>query len=284
MKEADVRFNLSLAGELLEFGTDVYTRLFMDESFQGMEHAVLRRVRELTEECFNLKTVPSGEVRHCGEDERMVLIGNHPLYETQWITIQVMTELVANAGGIGKRELLWNPAYVPPLLAWPAWIADLAMFVPRNNHEEAVHVIQNACKKMFRPNTGVVLFTDKHRPTQKAMKEDRKEFLEKYPDYGVENWHYTCFPSSTGLTRVLDGVPNIRVVDFTSCLDRPAPYDATFYVDQEEISQDEIFDPSNRIPEIPGEKPISERERRVRGWLLKRYTWKNTKFIHERQR
>ena len=56
------------------------------------------------------------------------------------------------------------------------------------------------------------------------------------------------------------------------------------FKDQKEIAQDEIFDSSNRIPEVPGEKPISERERRVRGWLLKRYTWKNTKFIHERQR
>lgn len=283
MKESDILFNLDLAGELLKFGTEVYGRWLTNKSYQGMEHETLRRIKAATEACFGMSTKMTGDVRPCGKDERMIWIGNHPTYETQWVTIQAMSELAEKCTGVGKSELLWNPIYLPPFLAWPAWISGKGMFVPRNDHEKAVQVIKAACQTMFKPNTGVVLLTDKHRPNTERIEADREKFSKKYPGHGIEKWNYTCFPSSTGLMQVLDSVPHVRVVDFTSCLDRPEPYGATFHIHQREIPQEKIFDPSNLLPDIPGEKPVSERERMVRGFLLKLYRWKNTKFIHERK-
>lgn len=279
----DLAFKGGLADEVVRFGIDVYRRLLMGESFQGMEHETLRRIKQVTEDAFSLRTEITGEVRPCSDDERMVWIGNHPLYETQWLTIEAMVQLAENGCGIGKSELLWNPIYLPPFLAWPAKLSGKGMFVPRDDHAKAVKVIQAACQTMFKPNTGVILLTDKHRPTEKYVSADREKFSKKYPGHGIESWNYTCFPSSTGLTQVLDAVPNVRVVDFTSCLDRPSPQGAVFHINKEEIPQEAIFDPANLLPEIPGEKPVSERERMVRGWLLKRYGWKNNVFIHERQ-
>lgn len=280
----DLAFKGGLAEEVIRFGTEVYRRLLMGESFQGMERETLRRIKRVTEDAFSLRTEVTGNVRPCDDTERMVWIGNHPTYETQWLTIQAMVQLAENACGVGKSELLWNPVYLPPFLAWPAKLSGKGMFVPRNNHEKAVQVIRETCSTTFRPNTGVILLTDKHRPTEENIKVDREKFSEKYPGHGIEDWlKYTCFPSSTGLAQVLDAIPNVRVVDFTSCLDRPTPQGATFHIHKEEIPQEMIFDPANLLPETPGEKPISERERMVRGWLLKRYAWKNTEFIPEHQ-
>lgn len=279
----DLTFKGGLAEAMMRFGTDVYRRILMDESFQGMEQETLRRIKQVTEDAFSLRTEITGNVRPCNDDERMLWIGNHPLYETQWLTIEAMVQLAENGCGIGKSELLWNPIYLPPFLAWPAKLSGKGMFVPRDDHEKAVRVIREACKTMFKPNTGVILLTDKHRPTEENIRANREKFSKRYPGRGIEEWNYTCFPSSTGLTQVLDAVPNVRVVDFTSCLDRPSPQGAVFHIHKEEIQQEVIFDPANLLPEIPGEKSVSERERMVRGWLLKRYGWKNNVFIHERQ-
>lgn len=279
----DIAFKGGLAEEVVRFGTEVYRRLLMNESFQGMEHETLGRIRQVTEDAFSLKTEVTGEVRPCNDDERMVWIGNHPLYETQWLTIEAMVQLAENGCGIGKSELLWNPVYLPPFLAWPAKLSGKGMFVPRNDHEKAVRVIREACDTMFKPNTGVILLTDKHRPTQQNIEADRKKFSERYPGFGIEGWDRTCFPSSTGLARVVEGIPDIRVIDFTSCLDRPTPHGATFHIHQEEIPREVMLNPKRLLPIIPGEKPVSEEERRIRSWLVERYGWKNTEFIPEHQ-
>jgi hypothetical protein len=283
MKSSDLGFNLELTGEVVEFGAEVYRRLAMGESCDGIEHEILARITALTQSCFDMPIEKTGEVQSCGEKERIIYTGNHPTYETQWITIQAMTDLAANGAAVGKSELLWQPWYLPPFLAWPAKLSGKAMFVPRNDHQKAVHVIKEACQRMFRPNTGVILFTDKHRPTQEAIKNDREKFSKIYPSHGIEDWlKYTCFPSSPGLMQVLDGVPDARVVDFTSGLNKSTPHGATFYIHQEEIPQAVIFDPSNIVDAVQTGKPVSDRELMVRGWLLKRYEWKN-KWLHERQ-
>jgi hypothetical protein len=130
----------------------------------------------------------------------------------------------------------------------------------------------------------VILLTDKHRPSENYVETDRKKFSEKYPGYGIEEWlRHTCFPSSTGLARVLESVPDVRVVDFTSCLDRPTPHGATFHIHQEEIPREVMLNPERLLPIIPGDKPVSEEEHRIRSWLVERYKWKNTKFIPDHQ-
>jgi len=283
MKPADLLFNLELTGEVVEFGADVYRRLATGESCDGIEHEILARITALTQSSFDMAIEKTGEVRPCSEDERLIYTGNHPTYETQWITIQAMTDLAANSAAIGKSELLWQPWYLPPFLAWPAKLSGKAMFVPRKNHEKAVQVIKDACQRIFRPDTGVVLFTDKHRPTQEAIKDDREKFSKIYPCHGIEEWlNHTCFPSSPGLTQILDGVPNARIVDFTSGLNQAKPHSATFYLHQEEIPRSVILDPANIVKAVESGKPVSERELMVRGWLLKRYEWKN-KWLHARQ-
>lgn len=258
---ADLQFNLSLAGEVVGFGLDVYGRLLTGKSCREIHGPVLERVRNLTQDCYNMPIVETGEVRPCGSKERMVWIGNHPRYETQWAVIQSMTQLATNAAAIGKKELLTNPVYLPPFLGWPVKWAGLGLFVSRKDHAQAVDTLQEATKTLFLPDTGVIVLTDKHRPTQEAIADDRKKFSEKYPQEGVDEWlQHTCFPSSTGLMQILDAVNEIRVVDFSSFLDP----DGTLHIHKEEIPAATLLNGEN-----------SNREKNLRAWLLQRYRWKN---------
>lgn len=269
-------FNMSLVEELLKFTIEVYRRALLGEAFDGVEKTPLQNIRAATEEIFGMRTEVHGQVRPCGPEERMVWIGNHPSYETQWITMEAMSRLAGGSRGIGKKELLYNPRYLPPLLAWTAWLANMAAFVSRNNHEAAVKAVQGACKTILTPDSGVVLFTDKHRPTTERIKDDREKFSGIYPGNGIEEWlQYTCFPSSSGLMQVLDAIPDVRVINFTSALDQKDPNGATFHVAMKEVALDQIFDLTNIRPSSKYESKLSDRERMLRGWMLKDYEAKN---------
>ncbi len=272
----DTVFNLSLAGELLEFTAEVYRRALLGEAFDGVEKVPLKGIKAATENVFDMRTEVHGDVRPCGPDERMVWIGNHPSYETQWITIEVMSRLAGSAKGVGKKELLYNPLYLPPLLAWPAWLANMAAFVSRNDHQAAVKAVQEACKTIFTPDSGVVLFADKHRPTTERIKDDREKFAAIYPGNGIEEWlQGTCFPSSSGLIQILDAIPDVRVINFTSALDQQSPHGTTFHVAMEEVALQQIFDITNIRPSEKDESMVSERERMLRGWMMNDYKAKN---------
>lgn len=278
-------FYKDLLGALTDIAAEVYLttalhpydRLVKGDlsRFKGMEHSFFEDASNACKDNFGVELITHGDVRPCAPDERMLLMGNHPTFEAEWVWGEAVSHLAENIIAMGKKNLLWEPWMAPPLFAWVGKLAGKLGFVSRNNHEEAVASVRNACKTVFVPGSAMILLTDKHRFTPENSKNDREKFSKLYPGAGIESWmKYTGMPSSSGVMEVVDAVANVRLINVTSGLDRPEPHGAKFHVLFEEVEHEEIFRPENIIPSTNG-KDVSERELMLRGWQLKDYERKN---------
>ena len=208
------------------------------------------------------------DVPPCADDERMVVIGNHPTGNGvvgfgRFITDHLAPYMLA----IGKIEHMKNPA-----LGWPLRLARSGVFIDRTpgKNEEAIGAIQDACETTFTPKSSMVVFPDRSRPTQKRIEESRKKWAERLPDVKVEEWmHHTLFPYSGGLYTILKGTEEVRrrIIDVTIGFNKPdetvlqagALIDSTLHIRAEDVT-DQI--PTNNIIEL-------------REWLIERWIQKN---------
>ncbi len=281
-----ITFFLDLAASLAKIAAEVYGTAalhpherFVEKDFsrfKGMEHSFFEDTAQACRDNFGMKLEMHGEVRPCEHDEKMLLMGNHPSFIAQWMWGVAVSHLAENTVAMGKKNLLWQPWMAPPLFAWVGALSGKLGFVSRSNHHEAVESsVKNACETVFVPGTAMILFVDKHRFTPENAKTDREKFSGIYPSAGIENWmNYTGMPSSSGVMEVVDATPNVRLINVTSGLDRPEPYNATFHVLIEEVSHKEVFNRGNIIASNK-QQNITRKEKAFRGWQIKDFERKN---------
>ena len=240
---------------------DHYLRSLPGKFARATDKNALRRI-------MGVKMDIQTNVPPCADDERMVVLGNHPTGNGvssfgRFITDNLAPYMLA----IGKIEHMKNP-----VLGWPLRLARSGVFIDRTpgKNEEAIAAIREACETIFTPQSSMVVFPDRSRPTKKRIEVARQKWAERMPELHVEEWmHHTLFPYSGGLYTILEGTKDVkrRIIDVTTGFNRP---------DETVLQASALIDSTLHIrtEDVTGQIPIGDVEA-LREWLIRRWIEKN---------
>lgn len=230
-----------------------------------VSHNPFRRLPEfwgrmLTECCLKrlmrVSVCVDGHVRDISEQEKVIIIANHPSTLALPVFFALVTTRIASRFTIVlKRELLANPFIGLPMKA-----IESAVFVDRSRHEQAILSIRGECARTEESGSRVfILFPDRTRPTEAHIQKDRRAIK--------AGFLYTTSPKSGGLMTVLQEQPGARIIDITI-----AP----------SVAENGLRDAKNlfgqsihvRFEDVTG-KVRAEKEA-LRTWLMDHWQKKNT--------
>ncbi len=190
-----------------------------------------------------------GDFPRLGEDERGLIIGNHPSDLQLWTWLDVVTrEFSPDVLAVMKKEFLYDPRILPPILGWPAYLGKMGVPIDRSNRISAVRSIRRGCKDIFTPGKAMILLAEGHRPTKKRIAEAVEKGATNRPDLKLNEWlHHTPFPRSGGLRTVLQALNDqpLRILNTTVSSDvdeeGESVLGATIHVHGEEVTREEIL-------------------------------------------
>lgn len=240
--------------------------------FPGLPARFVAEASAHAEHFMNLKVETHGEFPQLQEEERGIIISNHPNDPYFWSWCDVAARNFSpDLRPIGKKGMLYDPRMLPPVLGWPAALGNMMIPINRRNRQSAVNDIRKGCDRILRPGNSLFIFPDAHRPTEKRLTQSRDKMAEKYPDL-AQTMPYTCFPKSGGLMTALSATIQhpVRILNMTvgsSVAPNDADtYGSTFHVHGEEV----------RRPQLLGANLNSEKqEAHLREWLVEEWKRKN---------
>lgn len=259
---------------LVKYTTEIYRdslRALMKGKkphFPGLPGRFSAEMAEVVEDYMDIDVKTHGDFPTLGEDERGIIISNHPSDPYFWSWCDVVSQRFSpDLRPIGKKEMLYDPRTLPPILGWPATLGRMMIPVDRSDRLSAVEQIRKGCEKIFQPGDAMFIFPDTHRPTPKRIEESHAKMAEKYPNL-PETMPYTCFPKSGGLMEILlatRGTPT-RILNMTvgssAGQDVAKIVGSTLHVYGEEVGRAALVGP-NLDPE--------KQEAHVRQWLVEEY-------------
>ena len=209
--------------------------------FNGLEARFFRNVTESILTGMDWKLDIEGEFPE-KPGGRWVYIMNHPTLIATWTPFHVTSERLApHTAVVAKQELLDNPI-TGFLLGEPLQTIGNVGFINRGQREEAYMGVRRAVETVLRPDTGLIIFPDAHRPYAHTVEKERKTWSEKLPYAGINEWMTeTCMPRSGGLWNMLratEEMPDVRFANLTSA--EPRKRHGVFHVAYEEVTREEM--------------------------------------------
>ncbi|MBU0705713.1 lysophospholipid acyltransferase family protein [Patescibacteria group bacterium] len=266
-------------GMLLNLGGRIYRDKFRDLfTHKKTDHSAIpgeisADLAEIVQCCMQLKIETHGDFPKLGEEERGIVIANHPSDELVWPWTNVIAQkFTPRLKAIAKKELLYDPKALPPIFGWLGKLSELMIMVDRSNRETSVKSIRESCRTIFNPGTAVCIFPDGHRPTKESIERSHAEMANKgYPDL-PETMPYTCLPKSGGLMTILRATEGhcIRILNTTVGLSTDENgsdvLGSTAHIYGEEIEREALVGKSSNA---------EEQEKRLRQWLIEEWKRKN---------
>lgn len=201
---------------------------------------------------------------------RWVYIMNHPTLLATWTPLDLASRTMApNTAVIAKSELIEHQL-TAFLLGKPLKDIGRVGFIKRDNRQEAYEGVRQAVETVFRPNTGLVLFPDAHRPYPPRIKKEREGWDTKIPEVHVKDWMTeTCFPRSGGLWNLLratEGMEDVRYMNFTVAEPKRSP--GRFHIAIQELSREEMLGHSPSLEHLKEWLIADWKEKNnvIRGW------------------
>ena len=207
---------------------------------------------EIAQRCMQLKVKTHGNFPKLGENERGVVISNHPSDVTLWPLANVIAQsFTSKLKAVAKKEVMYELKTMPPFFGWIGKLSELLIVIDRDDPEAAVATIRQACETILVPGTGVVIFPDGHRPTEKNLEQSHKIMAEKRYSNPSELMPHTCFPTSKGLFEILSATEGhrIRILNTTVGLSAdengPNAFGSTIHIFGKEVEREEILGTSS---------------------------------------
>lgn len=237
--------------------------------FPGLPARFGAEMAETVEDCMDIDVKTHGNFPTLDEDERGIIISNHPSDPYLWPWANVACQKFSrDLRSIAKKEMLYDPRTLPPILGWPATLGRMMISVDRKDRTSAVNSIRNGCEKIFQPGDSVFIFPDTHRPTKKSIDKSHARMTDRYPDLPRLMPH-TCFPKSGGLMTVLSATDQYRtrILNMTvgSNVDEER-LGSTLHVYGEEVKREALVGESSNA---------EEQENHLRQWLVEEWKRKN---------
>ncbi|MBI5755062.1 1-acyl-sn-glycerol-3-phosphate acyltransferase [Candidatus Peregrinibacteria bacterium] len=242
--------------------------------FHGFERETLKTLGGFVCQGLGWHITHNTDLPETLPSDRFVYFGNHPTLTAIWSWGAFLQEhFGTNIVAVGKKSVIENP-----LSRW--FLGDLmrtagkAIFIDRNNREEALSAIRSDAASLLTAGTGAVIFPDEHRPYPWRIRRQQEQWNLKRPDLEVSNWMTaTCFPKSGGLwnfAEVIAGLDHVRFLDCT-VVEPPSvfTFGAKLHFDVQEVSRGELLG-------------VPESEEHLRGKLVELWQRKN-EMIRERR-
>ena len=151
------------------------------------------------------------------ENERQIYISNHPTSNgVPGIMSFVTSNFAPHFLAISKKENLRHPT--APLNFWPLKLMDALIFIDRQSGKEAIDQIRESTQRILSNNSGLLIFPDQNRPTQKAIDYS----VEKHGPVVTDQPQYTCAPRRGGLASIIEATKEVptRFLTLTTAYNR----------------------------------------------------------------
>ncbi len=214
--------------------------------FHGFERDPLARIAGFVTEDMGWQITHNPDLPQVRPDDRLVYMVNHPTLTAAFAWGHFMSEHFAeNMVAVVKSEFITNP-FFRFILGDTMQKAEKGIFIDRGDRKKALQTISDESIKLLTPGTGAIIMPDAHRPYPKRLREEIREWREKFPHLDVESWMTgTCFPRSDGLwalARATAGLDRVRILDCTVAEPRVTQqFGGLLHIDVREISREELF-------------------------------------------
>jgi hypothetical protein len=237
--------------------------------FPGLPARFSAESAELAEDFMDIDVETHGDFPALGKDERGIIISNHPNDPYLWPWANVACQKFSqNLRAVAKKEMLYDPRTLPPILGWPATLGQMMMPVDRRDRSSAVASIREGCEKIFQPGDAAFIFPDTHRPTRSRVEASHAKMTEDYPDL-PESMPHTCFPRSGGLMTILSATDQYptRILNMTvgSNVDEER-LGSILHIHGEGVEREALVGESSNA---------EEQEAHLRQWLVEEWKRKN---------
>lgn len=255
----------SLQIQLDRFKNEAAIKAQGPDFFNGVESRVFSEMSEQIMNDMNWTLETHGEVpQQRDPTDRWVYIMNHPTLIGMWTPLDFLGQhFAAHTVAVARSSLLKNK-FTALMLGNPLRDMGRALFIDRDNREEALAAVREQAAAVLRPNTGLLIFPDGRRPYPSRLLKEKRTWSKKVPEAKTENWMTeTCFPRSGGLFSLLQAteeVPNLRFAQFTVA--EPLERGGIFHVALEEL----------RRADLVGAEPSEDH---LKNWLLEEWKRKN---------
>lgn len=237
--------------------------------FNGVEAAFFRQITEYIFKQMDWDMEIEGKLPET-PGGRWVYIMNHPSLLATWPPLDLAGRYMAPHTATTAKSDIMNSPISRFLIGQPLEDIGRVGFIKRpvkpEDREEAYENVRSAVQKLLRPDTGLIIFPDTHRPYPSKIKKAREEWDKKKPDAKVNEWMTeTCFPRSGGLWNLLnvtESKEDVRYMDFTVA--EPRKKRDSFHVALKEVTREEILG-----------REASEAH--LQNWLIENWIEKNRK-------
>ena len=252
-----------------------YTDEELDKLFFGFERALFATINASVMRNLNWEVTHNTDLPEANDGDRYVYIGNHPTLTAGWPFIHFMCQRYGyNSVAVVKDDFI-KEKWLRIMLGDLMRDARKAIFINRDNREEAVSEIEANALKLLTPGTAATIFPDSRRPYDDRIKEEQGVWHGKFPELDVASWiTETCFPRNTGLwtlTQAIESLEDVRFLDCTIVEPNPVhTWGGRLHIEVHEMDRSELLGSPESLDHLNKKlikmwKAKNEMIRRIRG-------------------